>query len=102
MEDRAEYKTTKDLTNARHENYEPPLQHFATTSDMVGIWKRQRSFATVNKHRGLSTCQESALAHGVYMILDKLARAAYNPQHLDNWDDVAGYAACIKEMLECE
>lgn len=32
------------------------------------------------------------------MALLKIARAAANPQHDDNWVDLAGYAACGAEM----
>jgi len=28
------------------------------------------------------------------MVLFKAARAKGNPQHVDNWTDIAGYAAC--------
>lgn len=33
------------------------------------------------------------------MVLLKLARIKNNPQHLDNWVDVAGYAACGGELV---
>ncbi|MFG6573191.1 DUF6378 domain-containing protein [Sulfitobacter sp. 1A13353] len=32
------------------------------------------------------------------MILLKLARIQSNPQHMDSWTDVAGYAACGGEI----
>lgn len=32
------------------------------------------------------------------MILLKVARGAANPAHLDNWVDIAGYAACGGEL----
>lgn len=34
----------------------------------------------------------------VLMALLKIARAAQNPEHLDNWVDLAGYAACGGEI----
>lgn len=34
----------------------------------------------------------------LYMIGLKCARAMANPDHLDNWIDVAGYAACGGEI----
>lgn len=32
------------------------------------------------------------------MILLKVARVANNPEHIDNWIDIAGYAACGGEI----
>ena len=32
----------------------------------------------------------------------KLARSASNPGHQDNWDDLAGYANIIQEVMEAK
>ena len=34
------------------------------------------------------------------MILLKLARAKQNPDHLDNFVDIAGYAACNYDIIK--
>ena len=34
------------------------------------------------------------------MVLLKIARAKQNPTHMDNWTDIAGYAACGGELAE--
>lgn len=34
------------------------------------------------------------------MCLLKLARAKQNPQHIDSWIDLAGYAACAGELVK--
>lgn len=36
------------------------------------------------------------------MVLFKMARAAGNPGHLDNWIDAAGYAAIAGELVQAE
>lgn len=36
------------------------------------------------------------------MILFKIARAQYNPDHYDSWVDIAGYAACGGEVATKE
>ena len=36
------------------------------------------------------------------MALLKVARACSNPAHLDNWIDLAGYAACGGELMTPE
>ena len=36
------------------------------------------------------------------MALLKIARAGSNPAHLDNWIDLAGYAACGGELMTPE
>ena len=35
-------------------------------------------------------------------VLLKLVRSAANPEHQDNWDDLAGYANIIQEVMEAE
>lgn len=40
----------------------------------------------------------SAVDVAVMMALLKIARLAYDPQHMDNWVDLAGYAACGGEI----
>lgn len=34
----------------------------------------------------------------IMMALLKIARLAYNPEHMDSWVDLAGYAACGGEI----
>lgn len=34
----------------------------------------------------------------VMLALLKIARLAYNPEHMDSWVDLAGYAACGGEI----
>lgn len=36
------------------------------------------------------------------MILLKMARARFNPTHLDNWIDAAGYSACGADVAGAE
>lgn len=36
------------------------------------------------------------------MILFKIARSQYNPDHYDSWVDIAGYAACGGEVATRE
>lgn len=36
------------------------------------------------------------------MILLKMARAKSNPQHEDNYVDIAGYSACAAELVDGE
>ena len=36
------------------------------------------------------------------MILFKIARSQYNPDHYDSWVDIAGYAACGGEVATIE
>lgn len=91
--------TPKDELDAilkeRGANYGPPIYHFSCTRDMYDVWEDRRVIADPP-----CGAKEAALRHGVYMILDKLARAAENPKHMDNWDDIKGYAECIKKVLE--
>lgn len=85
------------IIEERGKNYGPPILHFSCTQNLYLQWidrKCLSSFLPLNKQ------QNDALCHGVYMILDKLTRAAENPLHMDNWDDIEGYVKCIRTILE--
>ena len=84
----------KDITDERGKNYGKPIDHFSRTTQMHRQWTYQRRHG-----KGVDGKMDAALAHGVYMIIDKLVRAAENPMHKDNWDDIEGYARCIKDAL---
>jgi hypothetical protein len=90
---------TKRLTDERGSKYGPPEKHFSCTQGLYGEWLRRRNDAI---ETGGNCLNESAMRHAVYMILDKLSRAANDPTHLDNWDDVAGYAACAKRVVSID
>ena len=92
--------TTESLTTERGKNYGDPASHFAATRGMSGVWGNRR-FDAIEKGAEI-VANEDALHQAVYMICDKLARAANNPMHKDNWDDVAGYALCAKRVLGLE
>jgi hypothetical protein len=83
------------LTIERGARYGSPLKHFACTQRMYREWRRKRSVAKPEADERL----ELALAHVVYLVCDKLARAAGDLRHLDNWDDIQGYAKCAKDSI---
>lgn len=87
--------STEELLKERGANYGPPIDHFACTQTMYEVWLERRM-----KAKFVPNDKEYAVRHGVYMILDKIARAAENPNHLDNWDDIKGYAECVKKLLQ--
>lgn len=93
--------TTESLTAERGKNYGHPRDHFATTRGMFAAWERRRNQVCENPELMVRE-HEEALRHAVYMICDKLARAATNPMHVDDWDDIAGYARCAKMVLGIE
>lgn len=39
-------------------------------------------------------------AHNWVLILSKLIRILFNPYHLDNYDDIIGYATLCRQMAE--
>ena len=43
-------------------------------------------------------CSINAVDVAVMMALLKIARLTVNPQHMDSWVDLAGYAACGGEI----
>jgi hypothetical protein len=90
----------KAITDERGKRYGHPLDHFPTTRGMSEAWLVARYNALGGNGFRLDIAPEQAIRHCVYMICDKLARAANDPTHVDNWDDIAGYAACAKMVLE--
>jgi hypothetical protein len=90
---------TVALTNDRGSNYGHPLDHFPLTRAMADSWLIAHYKALSKGAPAMTLDQEQAIRHSVYMICDKLARAATNPKHVDNWDDIAGYSLCAKKVL---
>lgn len=90
---------TEQLTKDRGANYGHPRAHFPLTQGLYVTWKAARYRQIDQGAPELDATEEACLRHGVYMICDKLARAATNPKHVDNWDDIAGYSLCIKRAL---
>ena len=91
------------ITTERGRHYGPPIEHFKTTRGMFEVWENRRDAAIVyDKAHCISTDGEHAARHAVYMILDKLARAATDPMHADDWRDIQGYARCAMDALGIE
>ena len=88
----------KEITEERGKNYGHPIKHFYCTQTMYHYWLQAREQSSQN----LGLKKETAIRHGVYMILDKLARLSENAEHRDNLDDIAGYAKCIGMILDKE
>lgn len=59
------------------------------------------SFGTIAKfwstHLGVSVSKADV---ALMLVLLKVARAGQNPEHDDNWVDIAGYAACGAEVVK--
>lgn len=91
----------KEITTERGANYGKPIDHFSNTDKLNEAWRsyRNRNRSRQDERLLIGCEKECALHHGVYMIIDKLVRAAENPMHADNWDDIQGYARCIKDAL---
>ena len=86
------------IITERGSNYGPAKGHFSTTQKMFNAFD-WRYLWSPNKPEDKS--RNAMILHAVYMILDKLARAAWNPWHIDNWKDIQGYAQLvIDELLE--
>lgn len=87
----------EQITTERGKNYGHPIKHFHCTQSMYADWMKGR-----NAGIPLPEDKELAVRHGVYMILDKLARMSENPMLKDNIDDIQGYARCIQMVLDHE
>jgi len=98
----SEEKTIEAITDERGSNYGHPADHFQCTQDMFSCWEERRSDALSSMSDGdyIDYDQEQPLRHIVYMICDKLTRAAQNPLHMDNFDDIQGYASLWAKCVE--
>ena len=74
--------------------YGPPRLHFPCTVAMFAVWQRRRDAGP-----GMDGAREAVLWHAVYMICDKLARAAQSPDMEDHWRDIQGYSECARREL---
>lgn len=77
------------VTKDRQATHGKPENTFAA---IAAIWSAQLS-AVRGEEVTITAEEVAALLAGL-----KLARITQNPQHLDNWVDLAGYAACGAEL----
>lgn len=84
-----------ELTAERGKNYGHPLKHFYCTQTMYDTYLNCRAQGQKLDNQN----KDVAINHGVYMMLDKIARFAENPLHMDNLDDIQGYAETIRMVL---
>lgn len=69
----------------RQDTYGPPESSFAS---IAALWSARLNVTLTP-------------AQVAIMLIDlKTARAWHNPHHLDNWTDIAGYAACGAEVAD--
>lgn len=79
-----------EATRERGKSYGPPRDHFARTVGAINAM-----FAHKLKE------PLTPADWGMFMVLDKIAREQNAPKK-DNLVDVAGYAACVAEIVEQE
>jgi len=82
------------LTTDRGALYGRAYDHFRCTQGMFDEWLTRYQETAIDDDLG------KCLKHITYMILDKLARAANDPTHMDNFDDIQGYASLWKKCVE--
>lgn len=76
---------TKELTEQRGSVYGHPLDDFGRAARLKAV---------------VADIKDPELRHAAEMICMKLARLCNSPDHLDSWDDVAGYARCARMVIE--
>jgi hypothetical protein len=67
------------VNNERNTQYDEPSADFARTAAMA------------TAYFGIPVAMHDVAA---FMAMLKLSRIRHNPDHVDNWIDLAGYAAC--------
>lgn len=75
----------KKLTEERGSVYGHPLDDFGRAARLKAV---------------VALIPDPELRHAAEMICMKLARLCNSPEHLDSWDDIAGYARCGRMVIE--
>lgn len=83
------------VMRSRNNTYGPPNQDFSRTAAILNAMGFR--FHTVNTQLFISADQVALI-----MIALKMSRSVWAPEHMDNWVDIAGYAACAWECVEEE
>lgn len=83
------------ITNGeRQDHYGTPEDNFATIAQLWSLYIERVVTAKKEKCMGLTSADVAAM-----MILLKVARVCSDPEHLDSWVDIAGYASCGGEIV---
>lgn len=80
-------KATKIVEGDRDEKYGKPENNFRQIAALWNAYLDGKSNISIDDVANM-------------MILLKLARAKQNPDHLDNFVDIAGYAACNYDIIK--
>lgn len=90
-----ESRSIEDTVAERGARYGDPTDHFSTTQKLYSTWLKHRNSLPVGH-----SDKELAIRHAVYMICDKLARAAHDVDYVDNLHDIQGYAKCWEKIIK--
>jgi len=80
-------RAIQTVTIERGQDYGHPLFDFELAQNLI---------------RYTHQCQHPAVRHALQMICVKMARLTHNPDHLDSWIDIAGYARTALMALDKE
>lgn len=75
----------------REQDYGTPEDSFRVIAQMWEIYIRERMV-------GITDVCVNPEDVSIMLALLKIARLASNPEHMDSWVDLAGYAACGAEL----
>ena len=79
----------------RHKTYGPPTKNF---ENIARLWNAFALGCANAKNVDYVIPEFSAADVAIMMALVKIARLAETPDHVDSWTDIAGYAACGREV----
>ena len=82
----------KCVCGKREKDYGTPEDSFRPIAQLWEIYIRERTVG------GLTDVCVNPEDVAIMMAMLKIARLANNPEHMDSWVDLAGYAACGGEI----
>lgn len=86
------------LTNVRGAVYGPQIKQFNIAQRLKFIMNE--GFKENEVQTGISGQEFDLVSEALDMIAVKLSRIVTgDPTYLDNWDDIAGYAACVTKYF---
>jgi len=99
VNDVSEPDPVASIVEERRPNYGPPERHFPMTNLLYETWLHHRKGNIVSGAVRLDPDKERSLRHGMYIIFDKIVHSSWNPEHVDNYNDIGDYAQCLLESL---
>ena len=99
----ADTSNADKLTQVRGSVYGPPIKQFNIAQRLKFVMNEGFKENEIQRIAALSGQEFDLVAEALDMIAVKLSRIVTgDPTYLDNWDDIAGYVACVTKYFRAK